>query len=43
MTCQELYAHMGTPVEFIGPILEEEGLEVFKYWYVEENKRDTHD
>jgi tRNA(Arg) A34 adenosine deaminase TadA len=30
--CEEVFDRLGTPVEIIGPILEEEGLAVFQYW-----------
>lgn len=30
--CNEIYERLGTPLEWIGPVLEEEGLQVFKYW-----------
>ncbi len=30
--CQDIYERLGTAAEIIGPILEEEGLAVFKFW-----------
>jgi tRNA(Arg) A34 adenosine deaminase TadA len=30
--CNELYRHTGRTLEWIGPVLEEEGLQVFCYW-----------
>lgn len=32
ITCDRLYRSAGKPVEWIGPILETEGLEVFRLW-----------
>ncbi len=32
ISCDTLYQHTGTPLEWIGPVLEGEGLEVFCYW-----------
>jgi len=30
--CNEIYERLGTPLEWIGPMLEEDGLQVFQYW-----------
>jgi tRNA(Arg) A34 adenosine deaminase TadA len=30
--CDEIFDRLGVEAEIVGPILEEEGLEVFKYW-----------
>jgi hypothetical protein len=30
--CQEIFERLGTPLEVSGPILELEGLQVFRFW-----------
>jgi hypothetical protein len=30
--CDKLYKETGKPLEWIGPVLEEEGVQVFCYW-----------
>jgi tRNA(Arg) A34 adenosine deaminase TadA len=42
MTCHEVYERLGTPAHIIGPVLETEGLEVFKYWEAGGNIHDAH-
>jgi tRNA(Arg) A34 adenosine deaminase TadA len=30
--CDEVFQRLGTPLELAGPVLEEEGLQVYQYW-----------
>ena len=32
ISCEEIYARLGRNIEVVGPILEDEGLQVFQYW-----------